>query len=133
MEKVNEKTKQQEQQKQNEISETKQEINELKQVQGSNEYDERIIKHIVDGNVKKHATKEARLLEIEKLEIENNKEFQRIAEENKKLQIEYEHKAEIMKIVFDGVKWIVVSAAAVATAYVVTQKDIEIEKINQGL
>lgn len=130
MEQTIEKTKQQEQ---IDTKEVLQEMKDFKEIQNSVENDELIIKHIVDGIVKKHATREARLLEIEKMEIENNKEIRRIAEENKKRQIECQYKEEIVKIVFDGIKWIGVSVIAGAVIVITQNKEIEKEKIRQGL
>lgn len=150
MEKPVEKTKQQEQQKkqeqpkqqeqpkkqqQNEIQEVMQEIKDIKQHVGSNENDEKIVKYIVESICKKHATTEARLLEIERLRIESDKEFKKVAQQIEKERMEKEHSRDVMKMVWDGVKWIVV-VAGVTVMYVFTNeknKSIQIEKIRQGL
>lgn len=116
---------------QNEVKEIMEEIKEVQQETGANQHDETIVKLIVEAICKKHATKEARLLEIERMQIESDKEFKKVAQQIEREKMEKEHSREITGMILDSVKW--VTGVASLTTIVIFNKKQNIAKINQGL
>lgn len=116
---------------QNEVKEVLDEMKEVKQETGTNQHDEAIVKLIVEAICKKHATKEARLLEIEKMQIENDKEFKKVAQQIEREKMEKAHSREMTEMILNSVKW--VTGVASLTTIVIFNKKQNIAKINQGL